>query len=278
MIEVEWAKMTAPELKAIAAKPDALAILPVGALEQHGPHLPVMTDTISASAVAIRAARNVSHDMPVAVLPGLWLGMSEHHFPFGGTISVDHQTYYAIFNSVVRSLKALGFSRLLIVNGHGGNIDSLSIAARELAVTYAMPIVATTPWMLAREETSALFDSKAPGHACEGETSVIMAVAGDLVRDDKLSDAVSKTDAGQAPFAGFSRFYSFAERAPTTGTLGDPRLASQQKGEAVLAIQERLLVEAIRNPALWSQPDQVWEPNRGQGTTSGAHVAAQPKG
>lgn len=272
MLEVEWARMTAPELKSLAARANSLAILPTGALEQHGPHLPVITDTVSASAAAIRAARTVSQEIPVAVLPGLWLGMSEHHFPFGGTISVDHQTYHAILSCVVRSLRALGFSRLLIVNGHGGNIDALSLAARELAVVFSMPVVATTPWMLARDEVSAILESKAPGHACEGETSIMMAIAEDMVRIEKFEEAIVQgAPAYNAP-PGFSRFYSFSERAPATGTLGDPRRSTKEKGEALLVIHERLLVEAIRNERLWSAPDQVWAPGRGQETTVGAFV------
>ncbi|MEY9194878.1 hypothetical protein ABH991_008281 [Bradyrhizobium ottawaense] len=128
-IEVEWARMTAPELREIAAPKEALAILPAGSLEQHGPHLPVITDTASAASVA--AARLVAADsnpVPVAVLPGLWLGLSEHHLPFGGAISVDYVAYRAILEGIVRSLRALGFSRLLIVNGHGGNIDPLAVS------------------------------------------------------------------------------------------------------------------------------------------------------
>src|SRR6201985_253246 len=86
-IEVEWARMTAPDLRAIAAREGALAILPAGSLEQHGPHLPVITDTASASAASIAAARLVAAEaVPVAVLPGLWLGVSEHHFACRGTL------------------------------------------------------------------------------------------------------------------------------------------------------------------------------------------------
>src|SRR6201986_413332 len=151
-LEVEWARMTAPELRACASRESALAILPAGSLEQHGPHLPVITDTASASAAAIAAARLVAAEVPVAVLPGLWLGLSEHHLPFGGTISVDYAAYRAILESVVRSLRALGFARLLIVNGHGGNIDPLAVACRELAGQYDMAVVATTPWFLARDK------------------------------------------------------------------------------------------------------------------------------
>ena len=104
-IEVEWARMTAPDLRAIAAREGALAILPAGSLEQHGPHLPVITDTASASAAAAAAARLVAEGpkpVPVAVLPGLWLGLSEHHLPFGGTISVDYAAYRAVLESIVR--------------------------------------------------------------------------------------------------------------------------------------------------------------------------------
>ena len=127
--EVEWQNLPASEICKIAARDGSLAILPIGALEQHGPHLPVITDTISASTVAIAAARLVADDMPVAVLPGLWLGMSEHHLPFGGTISVDYATMRAMLNCIARSLVSGGFKRLLIVNGHGGNIDPLAVAA-----------------------------------------------------------------------------------------------------------------------------------------------------
>ena len=269
-IEVEWARMTAPELRAIAAREGALAILPAGSLEQHGPHLPVITDTASASAASVAAARLVAAEVPVAVLPGLWLGLSEHHLPFGGTISVDYAAYRAILESIVRSLRALGFARLLIVNGHGGNIDPLAVASRELAVKYDMPIVATTPWFLKPEKIAAIFESDTqPRHACEGETSVMMAVAGDIVKADKLDEAMQQAPAPVKVPTGFSRFYSFSERAPVTGTWGDPRTASAEKGARFLAVQAEALAEAIRDKALWSRPDPVWRPGRGQETTAG---------
>src|ERR1700733_2654928 len=270
-IEVEWARMTAPDLRAIAAREGALAILPAGSLEQHGPHLPVITDTASASAASIAAARLVAADpVPVAVLPGLWLGLSEHHLPFGGTISVDYAAYRAILESIVRSLRALGFSPLLIVNGHGGNIDPLAVASRELAVAYDFPIVVTTPWFLAPAKIAAIFESDtAPKHACEGETSLMMAIARDIVKEHKLDEAMRQAPAPVRPPAGFSRFYSFSERAPVTGTWGDPRTASAEKGARFLRVQAEALAEAIRDPVLWSRPDPVWRPGRGQKPTAG---------
>ena len=167
------------------------------------------------------------------MLPGLWLGMSEHHLPFGGTISIDFDAYQAILRSVVRSLKALGFARLLIVNGHGGHIDPLAVAARELAVAYDMPIVATTPWMLAPNDVAAIFETDTgPRHACEGETSVMLAIAGDIVKPEKFEEAMQQAPERVSAPAGFSRFYSFAERAPVIGTWGDPRKASKDKASA----------------------------------------------
>ena len=272
-IEVEWARMTAPELRAIAVREGALAILPAGSLEQHGPHLPVITDTASASAAAIAAARLVANDTPVAVLPGLWLGLSEHHLPFGGTISVDYAAYRAILESVVRSLRAVGFARLLIVNGHGGNIDPLAVACRELAVAWDMPIVATTPWFLSREKLAPIFEvDSGAKHACEGETSMMMAIAGDIVKKDKLDEAMQQAPARVDAPAGLSRFYSFSERAPVTGTWGDPRSATAEKGARFLAVQAEALAEAIRNKVLWSRPDPVWRKGRGQETTAGAVI------
>jgi creatinine amidohydrolase len=264
--EVEWAKLTAQDIRAIAAQPGATILLPVGALEQHGPHLPVITDTRTSSEVAIRAARLAGGDPPALVLPGLWTGMSEHHLPFGGTISLNYAEFSGVIRGIVRSLKALGFGRLLIINGHGGNIDALAVAARELAHEYGMPIVATTPWFAAAERISTVMETaRTAQHACEGETSVMMAMVPELVRNDRLADAVQQAPAAVAAPAGYSRFYSFSERAPITGTRGDPRAGTPEKGERLLDIMAEEVAGALRNPILWRTPDDVWAPGRGQG-------------
>jgi creatinine amidohydrolase len=267
---VEWAKLPAPDIRAVAARPNALAVLPVGSLEQHGPHLPTITDTASASAVAIRAAELVAGDPPALVLPGLWTGMSEHHLPFGGTISLNFSEFHGVLRGVVRSLRAVGFRRLLIVNGHGGNIDPLSVSVRELAHEFAMPVVATTPWFLAAEKVAAIMTTApAPMHACEGETSLMMAIAPDTVRVDKLDEAMRQAPPPVAARPGFSRFWSFSERAPATGTWGDPRPSTAAKGEQFLEAMAQALADAMRDPVLWTRPDDVWAENRGQGTTAG---------
>ena len=268
--EVEWAKLTGPEIRAVAGRGDALAVLPIGSLEQHGPHLPVITDTASASAAAIRAARLVADEMPVLVLPGLWTGMSEHHLPFGGTISLNFTELRGVLSGVVRSLRAIGFARLLIVNGHGGNIDPLAVAARELAHDYGLPVIACTPWFLTRDRVAEIAETKeTPAHACEGETSVMLAVAPELVRADRFDEAVRQRPEPVPKYDGFSRFWSFSERAPVTGVRGDPRSATAAKGERFLDIQAEALAAAMRDKPMWRKPDPVWSVGRGQGNTAG---------
>ena len=268
-IEVEWARLTAPELREIAAGGNALAILPVGSLEQHGPHLPVITDTRTASEIAIRAARLVAGDTPVAVLPGMWTGMSEHHLPFGGTISLNYSEFHGVIRGVVRSLRAIGFARLLIVNGHGGNIDPLSVTARELAHEYGLPVVATTPWFSEGVDTSTIMETAPTAqHACEGETSVMMAMVPDLIRRDRIDDAVQQAPRAIMGRKGYSRFWAFSERAPITGTIGDPRAGTPEKGERLLDHMAAAVADAIRDRDLWRKPDPVWTPGRGQGPTA----------
>jgi creatinine amidohydrolase len=262
--EVRWERMTAPELKALAAREGALVVLPVGSLEQHGPHLPVWTDSACAHAIALRAAESAAAGgLPVAVLPPMWTGLSEHHFPFGGTISLDHATFHAVLRCVVRSILADGFRRLLVLNGHGGNIEPLAVSARELAHEFAIPVVATTWPHLAPAEIAATLTTQ-PGvqHACEAETSLWLALDPGQVRTGKLAEAMSNPPANPPP--GFSRFWSFEERAPRTGVRGDPRAATAEKGERILAAVTAALARAMADPLLWSVPDPVWSPGRGQ--------------
>lgn len=270
-IEVDWTRLTGPQIRAVAARGGALAVLPVGSLEQHGPHLPVITDTRTAWEVAIRAARLAAPAMPVLVLPGMWTGMSEHHLPFGGTISLNFAEFRGVIAGVARSLKAIGFARLLLVNGHGGNIDPLAVAARELAVEHAMPIVSCTPWHVAADAVAAILEKqKAPAHACEAETSVMLAMTPDTVHTDKLEEAVQQAPPVIKGPPGYSRFWSFSERAPITGTIGDPRAGTAAKGERLLDAMAAVLAEGMADKALWRTPDPVWTPGRGQGPTAGS--------
>ena len=268
MIEVDWARLTAPEIRALTARGAALAVLPVGALEQHGPHLPVGTDSRIAWELSIRAARLAAPDVPVLVLPAIWTGLSEHHLPFGGTISLDYAGLEGVLRGVARSLRATGFARLLVVNGHGGNDEALNVACRELALEFELPMVAARPWSLISEVMPRVLDRQTGvHHGCEAETSVMLALAPELVRVDLLEAAAHQEPGAVANRPALSRFWSFAERAPGSGVRGDPRAATAAKGEALLAAMAEALAAAMRDPTLWRTPDPVWSPGRGLGAT-----------
>src|SRR4051812_23307387 len=117
--EVEWSRMKAHEIKARQAE-NALVIVPVGSFEQHGPHLPVQVDTLLAGEVARRAAVKIAATQSVLVTPTVWCGLAEHHMSFGGTLTLDFETFQALLRCICHSLIRQGFRKILLLNGHGG--------------------------------------------------------------------------------------------------------------------------------------------------------------
>ena len=171
--EVEWRKLRADELRE-RARSDALVIVPVGSIEQHGPHLPVEVDSMLGETVALRTAKNLAPGGPVVVLPMLWTGLSEHHMSFGGTITLDVPTFVAVIEGICKSVVRHGFSRIALLNGHGGNDNALRVCADELAPRLGVPIVHMTYWYAAAEPIAALLETQTSlRHACEAETSMI---------------------------------------------------------------------------------------------------------
>ena len=133
---------------------------------------------------------------PIVVAPTLWCGLAEHHVAFGGTFTLSLSTYYAVLRDLCQSILRAGFTKILIVNGHGGNIAALNAFTTELARELKAPIATTTYIMGGIEETKAILeDQEGIQHACEGETSMMMAIAGDIVKRDKLDEAMQQAPA-----------------------------------------------------------------------------------
>lgn len=186
------------------AKAGAIAIIPVGATEQHGPHLPVGTDTYAVEHIVREAAARVADQVPVLVTPTLPFGCSPHHLQFGGTLSFRSETYYALLTDLVESLIIDGFSRAMIINGHGGNHELIQLVVRDLALKHPVNLAAASYWQMADDELAATRAhelGRAPGHAGNFETSLVMALQPELVieprptRDDdpSLIDPASLT-------------------------------------------------------------------------------------
>ena len=177
-------EITRTEARARAA--ETLLVWPVGALEQHGPHLPVGTDYLTVEALARRAAAKAADRIPVLVAPTLPFGSSHHHIPFGGTMSLGTEGYYRVAYDLVESLIVSGFRKIFIVNGHGGNSELLQLVARDLALKHPASVAAASYWTVAWEALVALDahePGRLPGHAGFFETSLMMALHPDLIRE-----------------------------------------------------------------------------------------------
>ena len=226
---MRFAEMTAPEIRGVD-RDRAVLVAPIAACEQHSRHLPVITDTVLVGAVAdgLEAARPDR----VLLLPVQWLGASEHHLPFGGTLTATLPTYEQMLIEIVTPLLRDGFRRVLLLNGHGGNIDPLHVALRRLDAAFPEAVLTGAAyWELAAEPIAALCEGprKSMGHACEIETSMMMHLRPDLVRKDQIQDDPSP---GVAP-EGLFHAVDFGRRTER-GAVGYPSFASAEKGRKML--------------------------------------------
>ena len=256
MAEVEWSRLKAPELRALA-KDNAIVIVPLGSTEQHGPHLPTQVDCLLAGEIARRAAILASHTTPTLVTPTVWSGLAEHHMSLGATLSVDFPTFFALLRGICSSLVRHGFRNVLLLNGHGGNIAALTVAVNELAVELDAPIATTTYWLLAQSAFAKILEKQATvRHACEAETSMVLALTPELVNMSLAAEAVGPTAPELRDIAGTQaahRWQSFKSRT-SHGAIGDPRAASAEKGERLLQAAAEAVSRLITNSEFWKLP------------------------
>src|SRR5579884_1344644 len=180
-----------------------LVLIPVGACEQHGPHAALATDTISADALCREAAARAGN---VAVAPAIPWGVSWHHMGFPGTISLRGETLIAVIEDVIASLHAHGFSRFLVVNGHGGNNAAVALAVERVKQRHGIPLVAAIfGYALIAEAARDLMPAAAIGHAGADEVSVVWAVAPALAKP--AAHAAPEPTGAQAESAALLRAY-----------------------------------------------------------------------
>ena len=178
-----FAEHNRESLNEIAAK-GGLVIVPIGAIEQHGPHLPVWTDSLTCETITRAASVLVDSSIPVLVTPTLPFGSSDHHLPFGGTMSLDTKVLLDVLMNLGRSLSKSGFRKIMFVNGHGGNHEIFQLAARDLALQLEIHAAAASWWSVAWsriKESKALDFGGVPGHAGAFEYAIVKAIAPHLV-------------------------------------------------------------------------------------------------
>ncbi len=227
---------------------DAVVVVPVGATEQHGPHLPLGTDFLIVEHVAREAAAEARSELDVIVTPTLPFGSSHHHLPFGGTVSLSTEHYYGALSDTTESLVTDGFRRIFLLNGHGGNHEIIQLVARDLALRHAVNIGAASYWDLARAvlaEREPGLKGHFPGHAGHFETSLIMALRPDLVSaplpertPDEIAHAAIPTTAFRAERHGFWQRID--------GHTDSPHEATAEHGRSLLALIVPAVADAFK--------------------------------
>jgi len=185
-----WNESTRDELARIL--PDAVVVLPTGATEQHGPHLATGHDTFTVDHIANQAAGRAGVEHTIVLAPCLPFGSSDHHLPFGGTLSMSTGTYLHVVRDLVTSMITDGARRIFLLNGHGGNQELNQLVARDAVQAQAtgsrVAIAAASYWEIAQQSLSsdpALEGFRKPGHAGQFETSTMLAMKASRVREPR---------------------------------------------------------------------------------------------
>lgn len=241
------AELTRDEVQLQA--PESTVILPIAAVEQHGPHLPIITDTCIVESLSDRVANSVS--VPVIIAPTVCYGASQHHFPFPGVMSLSSSSFMGVLRDLLDSLARSGARRVYLLNAHGGNDEIIRLIAREESHLLGMAIGAASYWSLAWDEMlSADALEKVgplPGHAGSFETALMMALRPDLVREDRLLSPSPYPPPSIWPVG--SRGSVVVPRGTQlgTGTSDDGRNATSEWGNCLLDMIVRAVSEAIES-------------------------------
>ena len=243
----DWLSLTTEEFAA-----DRIAVLPVAAIEQHGPHLPVGVDTCIAEAYLARVRRLLPANSPAVFLPVQAVGASDEHRAFAGTLTLSPQTALAAFIEIGESVARAGIRKLIIVNSHGGNVALIDLAARQLRVRLNMLVVHCSWGRFGYPD--GLFSAAEHTHGIHGgdiETSLMLAGKPESVHMEKAPNARPATVAMAQEFVwlGAYRPAGFAwmtQDLHPTGAVGDATLASTVKGEAALNHGAKAFVELLR--------------------------------
>jgi creatinine amidohydrolase len=245
-----WMDMTWTDL-AEADTRRWIAVLPVAAVEQHGPHLPLGVDSYIAEAYLSRVHEILPRDLPVSFLPVQKIGQSDEHIAYPGTLSLAAETIIRTYTEIGESLHRAGLRKLVIVTSHGGNVSAMDLVARDLRVRHRM-LVVTAAWHRFGYPPGTFdrAEERHGIHAGDIETSLMLAGRGDTVRMDRAANAVAATVGMAQDFKWLSAFRPvgfgwMTQDLHGSGALGDASLAAEAKGEAALRHGARGFVELL---------------------------------
>lgn len=246
-----FAYLSWTDIQDMPDKANVVLVQPVGAIEQHGPHLPLAVDSAIATGVLGEALKHLDPQIPAYALPPLCYGKSNEHWHFPGTITLTAETLLATLWEVSESLYRAGFRKLILLNSHGGQPQVLEIVSRDLHQRYEdFWVFPFFVWRVPHTVGSLLSDREAREgiHAGDAETSLLLTLLPDTVRMEKAiaeyPDAPSSTGLisleGQLPVAWVTRDLSHS------GVIGDATTATREKGDRILADLAQGWIQAIQ--------------------------------
>jgi creatinine amidohydrolase len=246
MKTIRMEEMSWPDVRAAMAAGFTTAVVAVGSTEQHGPHLPTMTDTRIGDAMAHRVALKLGNALQARTIP---VGVSEHHLTFGATISLKPETLKLIVRDYVDSLVRDGFRRIIFLPSHGGNfgplaqaIEDAKTAHPDVEITGYTDLLGLTGFLHRTAAEFGISEEECGAHAGDDETSLMMALEPDLVVRDRFAPGYL------GPLGDKEIRIIFDQGMPAltaNGVLGDPRKASAEKGEIYLDKLASFLVQQV---------------------------------
>jgi creatinine amidohydrolase len=247
---VQWERMTAPEIAQAREDAKGVVIIPIGAVEVHGPHLPVGTDSIETYEIGLRAAEKAG----VVITPLVWLGNSRSFMDFPGTISVEPETLMSYVRDIAWSLIQQGFDKLVLLDGHGGNYGILDLLIEEIHLETEALICHVRAWELAtvpKPEGVPDYD----GHGGSSETAVMRFLTPEDVDEPAFVDSAPEIEITEygSVFPSPSGMYS---KGPAVfplsmgemvehGHHGDPEWGSPERGEALMHVKVEALIDFL---------------------------------
>ena len=249
-----WDSLRSPQFKTVDAS-RAVAVLPLGATEQHGPHLPLSVDTVLVEGVVNAALPHLSAQDPVWVLPTQALGLSTEHQAFEGTLTLSPETVIALWCEIGASVARAGFKKMLMFNAHGGNVGLMDVVARELRAQHGLLVYSSSWYNLPLDETAlaqfSAHEHRFGIHGGEIETSMMLALAPDLVDMSQAQNFTSSSQerAQRYPVLGNGKSAKLGwhiQDYNPSGAVGNAGAATAAKGQALVKSAGEQLAVLLR--------------------------------
>jgi creatinine amidohydrolase len=255
-----WGDLTTNEFRSLDPE-TTIAVAPIAAHEQHGPHMPVSTDTTIGEGMVREVVTRLPLDLNVLFLPIMPVGKSNEHVRSPGTLTFSANVALAMWIELGESVRRAGLRKMIFVNSHGGNADLLAVVARELRVRHDMLAVHTSWRKFGLPEGMYTQEEDAHGiHAGDIETSIVLHLRPDLVRMEDAKYFVSSGIAMRKRYkhlgpTGMPAFGWMAPDLNPDGAVGDATLATSEKGRLTVEHQARGFIELLRDVAEFSLSD-----------------------